>query len=80
MITKAEATYNISKAYLDYSVSNRLYWDTLSCLETERDYHIKTATYRTMRECYLACGVLTYDEIDSATDKKYKLEKIQPAE
>jgi hypothetical protein len=80
MITKAEATYNISKAYLDYCVANRLYWDTLSCLETERDYHIKTATYRTMRECYLACGILTYDEIDSATDKKYKLEKIQPVE
>ena len=80
MLTKAEATYNISKAYLDYSVANRLYWDTISCLETERDYHIKTATYRTMRECYLACGVLTYDEIESATSKKYKLETINPAE
>ena len=80
MITKAEATYNISKAYLDYSVANRLYWDTLSTRETEREYHTKTATYRTMRECYLVCGVLTYDEIDLATDKKYKMEKIQPAE
>ena len=80
MITKAEAIYNISKAYLDYSVANRLYWDTLSTRDTEREYHIATTEYRTMRQCYLECDVLTYDEIDSATDKKYKLEKIQPAE
>ena len=80
MITKAQAIYNISKAYLDYSVANRLYWDTLSTRDTEREYHIATTEYRTMRQCYLECDVLTYDEIDSATDKKYKLEKIQPAE
>ena len=80
MITKAEAIYNISKAYLDYCVANSLYWDTLSCLETERDYHKASERVRTMRECYLACGVLTYDEIESATSKKYKLEKIKPAE
>ena len=80
MITKAQAIYNISKAYLDYSVANRLYWDTLSTRDTEREYHIATTEYRTMRQCYLECDVLTYDEIDLATDKKYKLEKIQPAE
>jgi len=80
MITKAEATYNVSKAYLDYCVANRLYWDMISSRETERDYHIASSKYRTMRECYLACGVLTYVELDAATDKKYKLEKIEPAE
>ena len=80
MITKAEATYNISKAYLDYCVANRLYWDTLSSRETEREYHTATANYYTMRQCYLSCEVLTYDEIELATEKKYKLEKIKPAE
>lgn len=80
MITKAEATYNISKAYLDYSVANRLYWDTLSTRDTEREYHIATTEYHTMRQCYLECDVLTMDEIESATSKKYKLEKIKPVE
>jgi len=79
-ISKEHALYNISKAYLDYCVSNRLFWDTLSTIDTDRDYHTDKATYQTMRECYIECGLLTYDEIESVTDKKYKLEKVKPAE
>ena len=80
MISKDEAIYNISKAYLDYCVANRLYWDTLSVRQTERQYHVATTEYHTMRQCYLETDLLTIDEIESVTSKKYKLEKIKPAD
>jgi len=79
-ISKDQALYNITKAYLDFCVSNRLFWDTLSTIETDRDYHADKATYQAMRQCYLECGILTYDEMDAATENKYKLEKIKQAE
>ena len=75
-----QALYNITKAYLDYCVSNRLYWDTFSTIETGRDYHTDKATYQTMRQCYIECGILDIVEIDAATENKYRLEKIKPAE
>jgi hypothetical protein len=80
MISKDEAIYNISKAFLEYRVANRLYWDFPSSLETERDYTRALTKYSTMRECYLFCDVLTYAEIDAVTDNKYKLEVIKPEE
>lgn len=79
-ISKDQALYNITKAYLDFCVSNRLFWDTLSTIDTDRDYHTDKATYQTMRECYIECGILTYDEIDAATENKYRLEKVKQAE
>ena len=79
-ISKDQALYNITKAYLDYCVSNRLYWDTLSTVNTERDYQTDKATYQTMRECYIECDILTYAEIEAVTDKKYKLEKVKQAD
>jgi len=81
-ISKDQALYNITKAYLDYCVSNRLYWDVISGnqRDIERDYHSDRATYQAMRQCYLECGILTYDEMDAATENKYKLEKIKQPE
>ena len=80
-ISKDQALYNVTKAYLDYCVSNRLFWDTLhSTIETDRDYHTDKATYQTMRECYIECGILDILEIDAATENKYRLEKIKQPE
>ena len=79
-ISKDQALYNITKAYLDFCVSNRLFLDTLSTIETDRDYHSDKATYQAMRQCYLECGILTYEEMDKATENKYKLEKIKQPE
>ena len=61
-----QALYNITKAYLDYCVSNRLYWDTFSTIETGRDYHTDKATYQTMRQAYLDCNVITWEDFESA--------------
>jgi hypothetical protein len=80
MISKDEAIYNISKAFLEYRVANRLYWDFPSSIETERDYNKALTKYITLRECYLNCDVLTYAEIDAAAEGKYKLEVIKPEE
>ena len=80
MINKDEAIYNISKAYLEYRVANRLYWDLPPCTDTDRDYQKAITKYSTMRECYMNCDILTYTEIDAATESKYRVEIIKPAE
>jgi hypothetical protein len=80
MINKDEAIYNISKAYLEYRIANRLYWDLPPCTDTERDYNKTLTRFSTMRECYLNCDVLTCAEINDLTEGKYKVEIIKPTE
>jgi len=80
MISKDEAIYNISKAYLDYCVANRLYWDSTAIRAADREYFTAQTLYQTMRECYHECDILTWQEIDEVTVKKYKLERIKPTE
>jgi len=79
MISKSEALYNLSKAYLDSRVANRLYWDTMSCLESDREYYKTTERFETMRRCYLEADIVSYMEVEDATCNKYKVEKIEPA-
>ena len=79
MISKSEALYNLSKAYLESRVANRLYWDTISCIESDRDYFKKIERFETMRQCYLEADIVSYTEVEEATCNKYKVEKIEPA-
>ena len=79
MISKTDALYNLSKAYLESRVANRLYWDTLSCHDADRDYFKKTERFETMRQCYIEADIVTYTEVEDATTNKYKVEKIEPA-
>ena len=80
MLTKDQAIYNLSKAYLEYLVSSRLYWDGAPSTEAERDYYTKSEHYNTMRRAYIDCDVVTYSEACSETDNKYTLTKIEPSE
>jgi len=79
MISKSEALYNLSKAYLESRIANRLYWDTTSCHEADRDYYKKTERFETMRQCYLEADIVSYTEAEDVTTNKYKVEKIEPA-
>tara|TARA_R110000823_G_scaffold207432_1_gene338002 strand:- start:405 stop:653 length:249 start_codon:yes stop_codon:yes gene_type:complete len=78
MITKEFALYNLSKAYLESLVSNRLYWDNTPSTEADREYYVQREHYDTMRRAYIECDVMTYDEANAVTEGKYKLEKIVP--
>ena len=78
MLTKEQAIYNLSKAYLDSLVSNRLYWDNTPSIEADREYYVRREHYDTMRRAYIECDIVTYTEASGATEGKYKLEKILP--
>ena len=78
MLTKDQALYNLSKAYLDSLVSNRLYWDNTPSIEADREYYIRREHYDTMRRAYIECDIVTYTEASQATEGRYKLEKIVP--
>jgi len=80
MITKEQAIYNLSKAYLERLVANRLFWDNISCLEADREYYESTARFETMRKAYIDCDLVTYTEAREATESKYTLEKVEPSE
>ena len=80
MITKELATFKLTKAYLDHLVSNRLFWDTPQCIESEREYYTKSEHYETLRRAYLECDMLTYSEMHDITTGKYTLAKIEPTE
>jgi hypothetical protein len=80
MITKEQAIYNVTKAYLEYKVFGRLFWDDRSGdidvqSQTRRDYFKADARYDTMAEAYIHCGVLTWTEIETATNR-YKLDRF----
>ena len=78
MISKEQALCNVSRAYLERLCANRLYWDNVTCYETERDYYAKSEQFDTMRKAYIECDVMTYDEANAVTEGKYKLVKIEP--
>ena len=80
MLTKEQAIYNLSKAYLDSLVSNRLYWDNTPSIEADREYYVRREHYDTMRRAYIECDIVTYTEASEATDRKYTLAKIEPSE
>ena len=78
MISKDQAIYNLSKAYLERLVANRLFWDNTAFPEADKEYYERTARYETMRKAYIECDIVTYTEIREATECKYKLAKIEP--
>jgi hypothetical protein len=80
MITKDQAIYNLSKAYLERLVANRLFWDNTACLEADREYYERTTRFETMRKAYIDCDLVTYTEVNDATENKYTLEKVKPSE
>ena len=80
MLTKDEALYNLSKAYLERLIANRLYFDNASCLESDRGYYESTTRFETMRKAYIDCDLMTYTEAREATESKYKLEKVEPSQ
>ena len=80
MLTKEQAIYNLSKAYLQRLVSNRLFWDNISCLEADREYYESATKFETMRKAYIECDIVTYTEAREATEGKYTLAKIEPSE
>ena len=81
MITKDQALYNITKAYLDYKVASRLFWDDNAYGDTtlqgtiRREYFNANARYDAMGAAYIDCDVLTWPEIDAATSR-YKLDRF----
>ncbi len=77
MISKDQAIYNLSKAYLERLVSNRLFWDNTACLEADREYYEKTTKFETMRKAYIECDIMTYTESQEVTEGKYKLSKVE---
>ena len=80
MISKELARFNITKAYLEHLVANRLFWDTTQCIESEREYYTTNEHYETMRRAYIECDMLTYSEMQDLTTGKYTLSKIEPSE
>ena len=80
MITKEQAIYNLSKAYLECLVANRLFWDNTAFPEADREYYERTTRFETMRKAYIECDIVTYTETREATEGKYTLAKIEPSE
>tara|TARA_R110000822_G_scaffold185055_1_gene324291 strand:+ start:226 stop:471 length:246 start_codon:yes stop_codon:yes gene_type:complete len=77
MLTKDQAIYNLSKAYLERLIANRLFWDNTACLEADREYYEKTTKFETMRKAYIECDIMTYTESQEVTEGKYKLSKVE---
>ena len=81
MITKEQAIYNVTKAYLDYKVASRLFWDDLAYSDTSlqatirREYYNANARYDAIGAAYIDCEILTWPEIDAATSR-YKLDRF----
>ena len=76
MLTKDQATYNLTKAYLERLVYNRLFWDNADTAELP-EYYEKTTRFETMRKAYIDCGIMTYTEAQAATESKYILSKVE---
>ena len=81
MITKDQAIYNVTKAYLDYKVASRLYWDDSAYGDASlqatirREYYNANARYDAMTSAYIDCDILTWPDIDKATSR-YKLDRF----
>lgn len=82
MITKEQAIYNVTKAYLEYKVFGRLFWDDRSGdidvrSQTQRDYCKADARFETMGAAYMDAGLLVWDDID-AIQRRYIVDKVAP--
>jgi hypothetical protein len=82
MITKEQAIYNVTKAYLEYKVFGRLFWDDRSGdidvqSQTQRDYFKADARFDAMGAAYMDAGLLVWDDID-AIQRRYIVDKVVP--
>ena len=82
MITKEQAIYNVTKAYLEYKVFGRLFWDDRSGdidvrSQTQRDYYKADARFETMGAAYMDAGLLVWADID-AIQHRYFVENVKP--
>jgi hypothetical protein len=64
MITKEQAIYNVTKAYLEYKVFGRLFWDDRSGdidvrSQTQRDYYKADARFDAMGAAYMDAGLIS---------------------
>jgi hypothetical protein len=64
MITKEQAIYNVTKAYLEYKVFGRLFWDDRSGdidvrSQTQRDYYRADARFDAMGSGLHGCGAIS---------------------
>jgi hypothetical protein len=79
MITKEQAIYNVTKAYLDYKLKGRLFWDDRSAdadvrQQTQREYFRADTVFETLSRAYVECGLLGWADVDTVT-KMYTVEK-----
>jgi hypothetical protein len=79
MITKEQAIYNVTKAYLDYKLKVRLFWDYHSAdadvrQQTQREYFKADAVFETLSRAYIECGLLEWADVETVT-KIYTVEK-----
>tara|TARA_B110000977_G_scaffold6909_1_gene9595 strand:- start:296 stop:535 length:240 start_codon:yes stop_codon:yes gene_type:complete len=70
MLTKEQAIYNLSKAYLHSAVSTILYFDSVDP-DAANQYHTARANYDAMQRAYLDLDVLTYTELRAITYERY---------
>ena len=82
MITKEQALYNVTKAYLEYKIFGRLFWDDRSGdgdvqSQTRRDYFKADARFETMGAAYMDAGLLVWADID-AIQHRYFVENVKP--
>ena len=82
MITKEHAIYNVAKAYLEYKILGRLFWDDRSGdidvqSQTRRDYFKADARFETMGAAYMDAGLLVWADID-AIQHRYFVENVSP--
>lgn len=79
MITKEQAIYNVTKAYLDYKLKGRLFWDDRSAdadvrQQTQREYFKADTVFETLSRAYIECGLLGWADVEAVT-KIYTVEK-----
>jgi hypothetical protein len=73
-ITKEQAINNLTIAKLKSQVDWAMYIDT--DITTGHEEHVRSETkYYTLREAYIACGVLTWDEAQSM--RKYVINAVE---
>jgi hypothetical protein len=71
-VTKEQAIANITIAKLQSQIAWTVYVDW----DAKYDEHVRAETkYETMREIYIQCGVLTWDDIQSM--RKYVINAVE---
>jgi len=71
-VTKEQAIANLTIAKLQSQIAWTVYVDW----DAKYDEHVRAETkYETMREIYIQCGVLTWDDIQSM--RKYVINAVE---